>query len=455
MRNQSAYPNVQCTNRHPNLLPRSDTPPPKPTKPNGPSFSQEIPCPELDLSIVRVMLAMHARQTLKHQVLKDIELKLSLWTDATKVLGKPFVAFHLGLIPDNNFKDNYKTFLRQPLLIGAYLVSETHQSLQFLSKRFSTKLDQLCKPLVLEGRNFTFQLCYHKGDFNSVRKFFHNNASGNFKCPHCTVQFDPTSNDLLNYAFHLNANEKTLQYIQSHLRQTNSAGSLGINAPGFLDLNKNLDQQHLEQFKAGYDRLHVLGIGKSIFNKLMEHKWINIYNFRQWLAEEPPRTSKGNRIYFCRKTEKDLNSTQWRKLFINSKQTIEPFLNDSDGSKTEILRIICACYADLAFLCYDETEKTLQKKMRFLVASFFLHKSVLQAFPSLKSSLYLHTLVTHMAENYVKADGVAFADVASDRNEGWFAIAKRVLKHNTNRKTENSLHHLVNRTLFFLSSSDV
>jgi hypothetical protein len=33
-----------------------------------------------------------------------------------------------------------------------------------------------------------------------------------------------------------------------------------------------------------------------------------------------------------------------------------------------------------------------------------------------------------MAENYVKADGVAFADVASDRNEGWFAIAKRVLK---------------------------
>ena len=93
---------------------------------------------------------------------------MSLWTDATKVLGKPFVAFHLGLIPGDNFKDHYKTVNHCSL--GAYLVSETHQSLQFLSKRFSTKLDQLCKRLVLEGRNFTFHLCYHKGDFNRLAK---------------------------------------------------------------------------------------------------------------------------------------------------------------------------------------------------------------------------------------------------------------------------------------------
>jgi len=60
-------------------------------------------------------------------------------------------------------------------------------------------------------------------------------------------------------------------------------------------------------------------------------------------------------------------------------------------------------------------------------------------FPQMKSSLYLHYILAHVTPNYIDDNAIDLNYHATDRNEGWFAHAKKILRYQTNRQVENCL----------------
>ena len=233
---------------------------------------------------------------------------------------------------------------------------------------------------------------------------------------------------------------KNLQFILECF-QRDCQKNYKLEKPGFLNIddNTNLAQQNLEHLEAMPDRLHCFTILKSFFNEILESQFFSRSLFEKWQQSKFEDQKDEDLSGLLGIQMSNFNITKWRKFFINWRKTILPFIKYNGAILQQCLESLNV----ISFLLYDTDAKTPDKKFRMVVACFTFTSFVQYLTPKLNSSLYLHMLAKHFPEIYCDDASLSFEAMSCDRTEGWFAIAKKLMKGNSNRQSHNALQTVV------------